>query len=64
MAFGGDGYPNLVPQLDTPSPINTMDERLMTYLAGAGTISPAIQGRIKCVDPNPGVGNDCPAGSP
>ena len=64
MVFGGDGYPNLVAQLDTPSPINTMDERLITYLDGTGTISPAIQGRIKCVDPTPGVGNNCPAGSP
>ncbi len=27
MSFGGDGYPNLVAQLDTPS-IMTMDERL------------------------------------
>jgi len=53
-----------VAQLDTPSPINTMDERLITYLDDTGTISPAIQGRIKCVDPTPGVGNNCPAGSP
>ena len=65
MAFGGDGYPNLVANLDTPAPINTMDERLITYLDGfAAPITPTIQGRIKCVDPNPATGNACPAGSP
>ena len=63
MSFGGDGYPNLVGQLNTPS-IMTMDERLIGYLDEVDKISPSIQGRIKCVDPNPGAGNDCPAGSP
>ena len=69
VAFGGDGYPNLVThadaELDTPSPINTMDERLITYLEGVGgTITPTIQGRIKCVDPNPASGPACTTGSP
>ena len=64
MAIGGDGYPNLVPSLNTPAPINTMDERLITYLDATGTISPTIQGRIKCFDANPAVGNNCPVGSP
>jgi 2',3'-cyclic-nucleotide 2'-phosphodiesterase (5'-nucleotidase family) len=47
MSFGGDGYPNLVAQLDTPS-IMTMDERLITYLEANPVITPAIQGRINC----------------
>jgi 2',3'-cyclic-nucleotide 2'-phosphodiesterase (5'-nucleotidase family)/predicted AlkP superfamily phosphohydrolase/phosphomutase len=54
MSFGGDGYPNLVAQLDTPS-IMTMDERLITYLEANPAVTPAIQGRIKC------VGATCPA---
>jgi 2',3'-cyclic-nucleotide 2'-phosphodiesterase (5'-nucleotidase family) len=47
MAFGGDGYPNLVAQLDTPS-IMTMDERLIQYLTANPAVTPAIQGRINC----------------
>jgi 2',3'-cyclic-nucleotide 2'-phosphodiesterase (5'-nucleotidase family)/predicted AlkP superfamily phosphohydrolase/phosphomutase len=47
MAFGGDGYPNLVAQLDTPS-IMTMDERLIQYLEANPAVAPAIQGRINC----------------
>ena len=54
MAFGGDGYPNLVAQLDTPS-IMTMDERLITYLEANPAVTPAIQGRINC------TGATCPA---
>jgi 2',3'-cyclic-nucleotide 2'-phosphodiesterase (5'-nucleotidase family)/predicted AlkP superfamily phosphohydrolase/phosphomutase len=54
MSFGGDGYPNLVAQLDTPS-IMTMDERLITYLDANPAIAPAIQGRINC------TGATCPA---
>ena len=63
-AFGGDGYPNLVPQLDTPSPINTMDERLMTYLAGAGTIRLPSRAGSSASIRTPGVGNDCLGWSP
>ncbi len=54
VSFGGDNYPNLVAQLDTPS-IMTMDERLITYLEENPAITPAIQGRINC------VGATCPA---
>ncbi|HEY9529591.1 MAG TPA: 5'-nucleotidase, partial [Anaerolineales bacterium] len=61
MAAGGDGYPNFVARAATQ---NIMDQVLADYVTAAGTISPAIQGRIKCVDPNPGVGNNCPVGSP
>jgi 2',3'-cyclic-nucleotide 2'-phosphodiesterase (5'-nucleotidase family) len=62
MAAGGDGYPNFVARAATQ---NIMDQVLADYVSGpAGTLKPAIQGRIKCVDPNPGVGTNCPAGSP
>ncbi len=54
VSFGGDGYPNLVAQLDTPS-IMTMDERLIAHLEANPAITPAIQGRINC------VGATCPA---
>ena len=54
MSFGGDGYPNLVAQLDTPS-IMTMDERLITYLEANPAVNPTFQNRITC------VGATCPA---
>lgn len=63
MAFGGDGYPNLVSQLNTPS-ITTMDERLISYLEAAATISPAIQGRINCVKVNAASASNCPVVTP
>ena len=64
VAFGGDGYPNLVSQLNTPT-ISTMDERLIAYLEASPTISPAIQGRITCVKvANPGSMNVCPIVTP
>ena len=61
MAAGGDGYPNFVSRAATQ---NIMDQVLADYVTANTPISPSIQGRIKCVDPNPGVGNNCPAGSP
>ena len=63
MASGGDGYPNFLAK-PTYATQNIMDQVLADYITAAGTINPSIQGRIKCVDPNPGAGNDCPAGSP
>jgi 2',3'-cyclic-nucleotide 2'-phosphodiesterase (5'-nucleotidase family) len=65
MAFGGDGYPNLVGQLTTPSVI-TMDGRLADYIGEqpSKTVSPAIQGRVRCVDGNGAAAPNCPAGSP
>jgi 2',3'-cyclic-nucleotide 2'-phosphodiesterase (5'-nucleotidase family) len=65
MAFGGDGYPNTVAQLNTPAVI-TMDQRLRDYIAAqpSATLSPTIQGRIKCVDGNGTAAPNCPAGSP
>ena len=61
MASGGDGYQNVYSRATTQ---NIMDQTLADYITANTPISPAIQGRIKCVDPNPGVGNNCPAGSP
>ncbi|MBA2383972.1 MAG: hypothetical protein H0V68_04825, partial [Actinobacteria bacterium] len=62
-ASGGDGYPNVRSRMTTQ---DTLDQDLADYIAAApgGVISPAIQGRIHCTDPNPGAGNACPAGSP
>jgi 2',3'-cyclic-nucleotide 2'-phosphodiesterase (5'-nucleotidase family) len=61
MATGGDGYPVFVSRATTQ---NIMDQVLADHVAANSPVSPVIQGRIKCVDPNPGVGNNCPAGSP
>ncbi len=61
MASGGDGYPNFVSRATTQ---DVMDQTLADYVTANSPISPTIQGRIKCTDPNPGAGNSCPAGSP
>jgi hypothetical protein len=61
MASGGDGYPFFTPRVTTQ---DIMDQVLADYVTASSPISPTIQGRIKCVDPNPGVGLNCPAGSP
>ncbi len=61
MASGGDGYPNFTSRAASQE---IMDQVLADHVTASSPLSPAIQGRIKCVDPNPGVGNDCPAGSP
>ena len=61
MASGGDGYPNFFSRATTQ---DIMDQTLADYVTDNTPISPSIQGRIKCFDPNPGAGNDCPAGSP
>jgi 2',3'-cyclic-nucleotide 2'-phosphodiesterase (5'-nucleotidase family) len=61
MTSGGDGYPNFFARATTQ---NIMDQVLADYITANSPISPAIQGRIKCVDPTPGSGNECPAGSP
>ena len=58
MAAGGDGYPNVSARATTRE---LMDEVLANYVTANTPISPAIQGRIVCTDPNPGSGNDCPA---
>lgn len=61
MSSGGDGYPNFFSRSTTQ---NIMDQVVADYITANSPINPVIQGRIHCFDPNPGVGNDCPAGSP
>jgi 2',3'-cyclic-nucleotide 2'-phosphodiesterase (5'-nucleotidase family) len=61
MTAGGDGYPNFVSRSTTQ---DIMAQTLEDYVAANSPIAPSIQGRIKCLDANPGVGNNCPAGSP
>ncbi|MCI0633390.1 MAG: alkaline phosphatase family protein [Actinobacteria bacterium] len=61
MVTGGDGYPNFFSRATTR---DIMDQVLAEYITANTPISPMIEGRIKCVDPNPGVGNNCPVGSP
>jgi 2',3'-cyclic-nucleotide 2'-phosphodiesterase (5'-nucleotidase family) len=61
MSTGGDGYPNFFSRATTQ---DIMAQTLEDYVAGNSPIAPSIQGRIKCVDPTPGAGNDCPPGSP
>ncbi|HEY3214713.1 MAG TPA: alkaline phosphatase family protein [Actinomycetota bacterium] len=61
MVNGGDGYPNFFARATTR---DIMDQVLADYITANTPISPAIQARIHCFDPNPGTGNDCPAGSP
>ena len=61
MVAGGDGYPNFFARATTR---DIMDQVLADHITANSPISPSIQGRIHCFDPNPGSGNDCPAGSP
>jgi 2',3'-cyclic-nucleotide 2'-phosphodiesterase (5'-nucleotidase family) len=55
---GGDGYPNVISKSTTR---NIMDQDLAAYVTANSPITPTIQGRIVCTDPNPGSGNNCPA---
>jgi len=61
MSSGGDGYPNFFSRATTQ---DIMDQVVADYITANSPISPVIQARIHCIDANPGVGNDCPAGSP
>jgi 2',3'-cyclic-nucleotide 2'-phosphodiesterase (5'-nucleotidase family) len=61
MASGGDGYPNVLSRITTR---DIMDQVVADYVAANSPISPAIQGRIVCFDPNPGSGANCPVVSP
>ena len=58
MANGGDGYPNFASRIAT---LDIMEQVLADHITANSPISPAIQGRIVCADPNPGAGSDCPA---
>ncbi len=63
MVSGGDGYPNF---FDRATTRDIMDQVVADYI-DANTppgISPAIQARIHCFDPNPGSGAACTTGSP
>jgi 2',3'-cyclic-nucleotide 2'-phosphodiesterase (5'-nucleotidase family) len=61
MSSGGDGYPNFFSRATTQ---DIMDQVVADYITANSPIGPVIQGRIHCLDANPGAGNDCPAGSP
>ena len=61
MSSGGDSYPNFFARHTTQ---DIMDQVLADYVTANTPISPSIQGRIVCTDPNPGAGNDCPVVSP
>jgi hypothetical protein len=41
-----------------------MAQVLEDYIVAKTPISPTIQSRIHCFDPNPGAGADCTTGSP
>ena len=59
MSTGGDGYPVVVSRATTQ---DIMDQVLADYITAHSPLTPSIQGRIVCFDPNPGVtpGNNCP----
>jgi len=63
MSTGGDGYPNFY-FAGRVTALDYMDVVVADHITAASPVSPAIQARIHCVDPNPGAGNNCPAGSP
>jgi hypothetical protein len=62
-AGGGDGYPNNRSRITTQ---DILDQDLADYLSAVpgGVVSPVIQHRVHCTDPNPGSGVNCPVGSP
>ena len=41
-----------------------MEQVQADYVTAHTPVGPAIQHRVHCLDANPGVGNDCPLGSP
>jgi 2',3'-cyclic-nucleotide 2'-phosphodiesterase (5'-nucleotidase family) len=61
MANGGDGYPFFTPRVTTQ---DIMDQVLADHVTATSPLAPTIQGRVKCFDPSPGAGNNCPVGSP
>ncbi|HKG42803.1 MAG TPA: alkaline phosphatase family protein [Gaiellaceae bacterium] len=61
MMTGGDGYPNVRTSAATQ---DLLDQDVADYIAAqGGTVSPAIQGRVKCFDPNPAAAPNCVVGS-
>jgi 2',3'-cyclic-nucleotide 2'-phosphodiesterase (5'-nucleotidase family) len=63
MMTGGDGYPNVRTSAATQ---DLLDQDVADYFATLpGTlVTPTIQHRVHCFDPNPGSGNNCLASSP
>jgi 2',3'-cyclic-nucleotide 2'-phosphodiesterase (5'-nucleotidase family)/predicted AlkP superfamily phosphohydrolase/phosphomutase len=63
MMTGGDGYPNVRTSAATQ---DLLDQDVADYLATLpGTqVTPTIQQRVHCFDPNPGSGNNCLPSSP
>lgn len=60
VVAGGDSYPVL------PGGVmhGSLDQDVADWLKAAGMISPAIQGRVACTDPDPSSGKSCPALAP
>ena len=63
MMTGGDGYPNVRTLAATQ---DLLDQDVADYFATlpGSQVTPTIQGRIHCFDPNPGSGVNCTTGSP
>jgi 2',3'-cyclic-nucleotide 2'-phosphodiesterase (5'-nucleotidase family)/predicted AlkP superfamily phosphohydrolase/phosphomutase len=63
MMTGGDGYPNVRTSAATQ---DLLDQDVTDYLATlpGNLVTPVIQHRIHCFDPNPAAGNNCLATSP
>jgi 2',3'-cyclic-nucleotide 2'-phosphodiesterase (5'-nucleotidase family)/predicted AlkP superfamily phosphohydrolase/phosphomutase len=63
MMTGGDGYPNVRTSAATQ---DLLDQDVADYLATlpGSQVTPTIQHRVHCFDPNPGSGNNCPPNSP
>jgi 2',3'-cyclic-nucleotide 2'-phosphodiesterase (5'-nucleotidase family)/predicted AlkP superfamily phosphohydrolase/phosphomutase len=61
MASGGDGYPTFTGRATTQ---DVMDQVTADFIAANTPIAPSIQGRITCIDANPGSGTDCPLVTP
>jgi 2',3'-cyclic-nucleotide 2'-phosphodiesterase (5'-nucleotidase family)/predicted AlkP superfamily phosphohydrolase/phosphomutase len=63
MMTGGDGYPNVRTSAATQ---DLLDQDVADYFATlpGSQVTPVIQHRVHCFDPNPGAGNNCLASSP
>jgi 2',3'-cyclic-nucleotide 2'-phosphodiesterase (5'-nucleotidase family) len=57
ITAGGDGYPDFRPRATTRE---IMDQTVADYLTANTPISPAIQGRINCLDSNLAAAPACP----
>lgn len=61
MALGGDGYPNVYARGTTQA---IMDQVVADYITANTPLSPVLQGRVVCFDPNPAAGSNCPVKLP